>query len=129
MRKSYELAWLSAAVFYGTHDIIFSFVDDIQFVKPVPIGSIIEFVTFVAYSRSGYCVIHCRCYEFDISTNARTLTNVLKYVFSAAGLGVEVEARGPPASPSSFVEVMPREYNEILSYLEGKRTLDSMLAR
>ena len=74
MRKSFELAHLSATLFYGTNDIQFCHVDDIQFVKPVHVGSVIEFDTNVAYSRRGYCVTHCNCYETGYC-NKHTNTN------------------------------------------------------
>jgi acyl-coenzyme A thioesterase 9 len=126
MRKSFEAAHLSAALFYGTSDIQFSYVDDIQFVRPVHVGSIIEFVTHVAYSRRGYCVTHCNCYELDIVTNIRTLTNVLHYVFKMTEAEAESGEDGGLQSSKDYVEVIPREYKEILAYLEGKRTLDSV---
>jgi acyl-coenzyme A thioesterase 9 len=129
MRKSFEAAHLSATLFYGTHDIKFSYVDDIQFVRPVLVGSVIEFVTHVAYSRRGHCVTHCNCYEYDVVTNVRTLTNVLHYVFkvSDADTLTDSDDNDEVQPQKKFVEVIPREYKEILAYLEGKRTLDNVL--
>ena len=119
-------------LFYGTNDIQFSYVDDIQFVRPVHVGSVIEFVTHVAYSRRGHCVTHCNCYELDIVTNIRSLTNVLHYVFKVSNADTGLEGDSGNGDESSdakkeFVEVIPREYKEILAYLEGKRTLDNVL--
>ena len=148
MRKSFEASHLSATLFYGTSDVQFSSVDDIQFVRPVHVGSVVEFVTHVVYSRRGYCVTHCNCYELDIVTNIRTLTNVLHYVFNVNGAVPSAHGDGDvssePVSGSgrngvseggsdavaarTFVEVIPREYKEILAYLEGKRTLDRVFS-
>lgn len=129
MRKSFEASHLSATLFYGTRDVRFVSVDDIQFVRPVHVGTVVEFVTNVAYSRKGHCVTHCNCYELDVVTNIRTLTNVLHYVFKVADEDTDIETTTPGIREhgKEYVEVIPREYKEILGYLEGKRTLDNVL--
>lgn len=54
---------------------------------------------------------------FDVTpyTGVKVKTNMFKYVFRSQ------------STTSALPQVMPREYEEIVLYLEGKRSMDQML--
>jgi acyl-coenzyme A thioesterase 9 len=59
MKKCYELSWVTARLFGNdlSRPPVFRFVDDIQFLRPVSIGSIMEFDSSVVYSDGTYMVV------------------------------------------------------------------------
>jgi hypothetical protein len=67
-----------------------------------------------------HAVVQVIANEVNKYTSKRTLTNMFTYVFSS---GSSAESR-----PDNSVQVMPREYDEFVLYLEGKRSLDLALA-
>ncbi len=115
MKEAFELAWVAAVCFTGHKSPIFTSVDDIQFVKPVNIGSCMEFVATVIYSEKNKIVIMVKAYDVDVSLGNRSKTNMLTYVFTAPE-GVNTAT------------VMPKEYEEYVLFLEGRRSLHRLMA-
>ena len=50
---------------------------------------------------------------------------MLHYVFKVSD--ADATLSGEVDTSKKFVEVIPREYKEILAYLEGNRTIDTVL--
>ena len=115
MKEAFELAWVAAVCFTGHKSPIFTSVDDIQFVKPVNIGSCMEFVATVIYSENNKIVIMVKAYDVDVTLGTRSKTNMLTYVFSAPD-GVNTAT------------VMPKEYEEYVLFLEGRRSLHRLMS-
>lgn len=117
MREAFEIAWVAAITFFGVPNPAFVSVDDIQFVKPVNIGGIMEFVAAVVYSSDDKIVVQVNAYEVGYASGSREKTNALTYVFAAPKDG----------DSQSVSHVMPSTYEEFVSYLEGRRTLTYLL--
>lgn len=117
MRTSFELAYITAMCFSreGHKDcgVTFHSIDDIQFLRPVNIGAIMEFVGMVLYVKDTIMVIQVSVSEFDPKTGNRVITNRLNYVFQSR--------------KHKLQDVIPREYEEFLLYINGKRTFDYLI--
>jgi len=118
MREAFDIAWIAAITFFGVNNPAFVSVDDIQFVKPVNIGGIMEFVAAVVFSSEDKIVVQVNVYEVGYATSTREKTNSLTYVFAAPKEGL---------GPSRVSQVMPSTYEEFVSYLEGRRCLTNLL--
>ena len=114
MRQAYELAWVTAVTFLEVKNPVFTSVDDIQFVKPVNIGSIMEFTSTVVYSEGSKLVVLVKAFDVNVESGIREKTNMLTYVFSA-----------PQKGDIQVPSVMPKDYDEFICYLQGRRSLQS----
>jgi acyl-coenzyme A thioesterase 9 len=115
MRISFDMAFICARCFTGTDNCHFYAVDDINFLKPVSIGAVMEFTGRVVYSSGKYLVIVVVVEELDVQTDSRIKTNQLTYIFKS------------DRDDQLLPEVLPREYEEMVRYLSGKRTHDYCL--
>jgi len=129
-REAFELAYALSLIFLGGRRPGLRSVDDIAFVHPVPIGSLLDFSAQVMHSRVHEGEIYlCVQVQADVirpdfaegvasgdSQNAgrRLTTNTFHFTLSHP---VESFADAIPA-------VQPRTYVEAMLYLEGKRRLD-----
>jgi acyl-coenzyme A thioesterase 9 len=173
LRRAFEAARVSASIFFGSEEnISFRAVDEIHFVKPVPVGSIVEFTSTVSYSEMTMCVVNVTAATVDVASGIKDVTNSFNYMFSVPVEFVdrnhllansiicsgdsEGKGKGKGKSPcvlkvDDFAElsagegpwkekgaetgaglmklprVVPREYYEIVHYLEGRRSLRHML--
>lgn len=113
LRKAYEIARVCAIFFYGKAETPeFCFIDEVQFVKPVATSSIMEFTATAVFSQDGKVVIQVVGNEVNPQIGRRTKTNILNFAFKSA---VGCHKRIP--------EVIPKEYPEIVLYLEGMRAM------
>lgn len=117
MRISFDMAFICARCFAGFDMCHFYAIDDIHFLKPVSIGAVMEFSAWVTYSSGTHLVIVVVVEELDVKNNTRSKTNQLTYIF---------EADSTEAS-EKLPEVLPKQYEEMVLYLSGKRTLDNCL--
>jgi acyl-coenzyme A thioesterase 9 len=111
MRKAFELGYITAICFIGREDTQFVAVDDINFIKPVNIGSIMLFSGCVTYATKNEIVVVVKVEEVEAETMERIKTNQLSYVFKSR-----------QGTTKSLPSVIPRDYGEFVRYLEGKRT-------
>lgn len=111
MRKSFELAFVTAQ--YHAGPVMAPDVrprvrscDEIHFVEPVEIGSVLRLVSRVVYT-AGPCVqVGVEALVVDPITHRQKTTNVFHYTFKF---------------PSEVPEVFPHTYAEAMRYLEGRR--------
>lgn len=115
MRAAFELAWVAAACYMGEKSTKFVYVDDIQFVKPVNVASIVEFTSAVIYSQNEYVVVEVEAVDVSPINISRTKTNVMHYIFTTEDANKKLP------------HIMPSTYEEIVNYLQGKRSLDKLL--
>lgn len=165
LRRAFEAARVTASIFFGTEDkVAFKAVDEIHFVKPIPVGCIVEFTSTVTYSEMNVCVINVRAATIDVTSGVKDTTNSFNYMFyvpmkyvsldnttddatiQRSGVdikqtscaimenGIDTATVETLQSPSSnciqrmkLPKVVPREYYEIVQYLEGRRSLRHML--
>jgi len=117
MRKSFEMAYITAACFIGKDNTRFVAVDDINFILPVSVGSIMIFSGQITYSVDSQVVVLVTVEECEAETMERTRTNQLSYVF---------RTRDEEMAP----EVIPEDYGEFVRFLNGRRTYqDAILNR
>lgn len=120
----------SSAADAGAQVPVFVAGDDVKFIRPIEIGDVMEFASTVIYSSGCAAVVQVVANEIDQYSSKRTPTNMFTYVFSSGGLGTTptepmVTGLTPTSTDSNrSVQVMPREYDEFVLYLEGKRSLD-----
>lgn len=161
LRRAFEAARVTASIFFGTEDkISFQAVDEIQFVKPVPVGSIVEFTSRVTYSEMTACVVNVMASTVDVLSGVKDITNSFNYMFSVPIQYVDRDslalnsaifvghnprdefnlscavmdetilsgiADSDTNGQMKLPKVVPREYFEIVYYLEGRRSLRHML--
>eukprot|EP00761_Pharyngomonas_kirbyi_P011825 gb/GECH01011851.1/.p1 GENE.gb/GECH01011851.1/~~gb/GECH01011851.1/.p1 ORF type:complete len:474 (+),score=96.17 gb/GECH01011851.1/:1-1422(+) len=126
MREAFELAWATAYMFNPNtptdtnqssvsqplrekgREPVFLSLDDIHFLKPVEVGSILNLAAKVVFSDpdSDTCQIRVTAKVVHPITKEREKTNVFHFAFRVPGLDTLV-------SPST--------YKEAMDYLEGRR--------
>jgi acyl-coenzyme A thioesterase 9 len=114
MRKSFEMAYITAASFIGRDNTRFVAVDDINFILPVNVGSIMIFTGQITYCASTEVVVLVTVDECEAETMERTRTNQLSYVF---------KTRDEKVAP----EVIPEDYGEFVRFLDGRRTYEDAI--
>lgn len=109
MRKGFELAYIAASV-YLRSPAEFLQLNQLHFLRPVPVGSILSLDSVVNYvdveRRLVYVRVLARCIEDVQNPQMQTLTNTFQFTFSA-------ETTPEP--------VIPHTYDEMITYLEGYR--------
>lgn len=114
MRESLELAYCCAYLNGdGTHPEFFH-IDDIHFVRPVPVGATIRFVAHLSY-------VNGRVINVTVVVN-----NLVKELNNLASTKV-FEFNINFITKSSLPEVVPTSYQEAVYYLEGKRRTDQLV--
>ena len=109
MRRALEVGWLSAYRF-TKRPPRFVGLDDVAFKKPVPVGSLIEFVARVAYAAdNGEIRVHVKAERVSLRSGRREMTNQLNFTF------------GADADAADLPTVRPDTYEEGMVYLEGRR--------
>lgn len=114
MKIAFELGWISAGVFLGEKNIEFLYVDEIQFVRAVNIGSVLEFTSSIIYSENEYAVVQVTAYDVSPVNTTRTVTNIFTYIFRSK-------------DGSTNPEILPTTYDETMLYLQGRRSLEITL--
>ena len=110
MRKAFEMAYITAACHIGNANTQFVAVDDINFLRPVNVGAIMEFRGLVTYTAQSEVVVQVTVEEVDTDRSGeRIRTNQLAYIF---------KTRDGQKAP----EVIPEDYGEFVLFLNGKRT-------
>ena len=116
MRKGFEIAFICGCLFTGNESkIAYHAVDDIQFVSAVSIGAFMEFQATAIYSRAPFVVVEVMVYDIDVTTAMKKKTNTMTFIFRSRD------------DPESLAEVQPRDYEEFISFLAGRRTLDRLV--
>jgi len=116
MRKSFEVGYITAACFIGKENTRFVAVDDINFMLPVSVGSIMIFTGQITYCAHTEVVVLVTVEECEAETMERTRTNQLSYVF---------RTRDEKQAP----EVIPEDYGEFVRFLNGRRTYQDVMSR
>ena len=112
MKISYEMAFICARCYAGSDKCHFYAIDDINFLKPVSIGAIMDFVGKVIYSNGRYIVIQVDVWELSPDGHGRQgKTNQLTYIFQGND-GEELP------------QVLPQKYEEMVLFVNGKRAFD-----
>ncbi|KAJ1431280.1 hypothetical protein B484DRAFT_478960 [Ochromonadaceae sp. CCMP2298] len=156
MRKSFEIAYVSVTLFCREDYPQLMFVDDIQFLKPINVGSVAEFSATVTYSRDSHVVVRVVAVTIDPISGLKVKTNVLNLIFKSkephpptrnptpnTGTSptipttvytIAADPMNTAADPKGSVQVgyvthkvLPSTYDEVMLYLEGKRSLDAFL--
>jgi acyl-coenzyme A thioesterase 9 len=115
MRVAFEQAWCTAYTFSG-HLPSFIACDDISFLLPVPLGTLVTFDTTVVYTRP----IEDGRHEITVEVSANVLnpaehsqqtTNTFFYFFRVA---------------KCDLQLIPSRYQDAMKFLDGKRRLEDM---
>ena len=147
MREGFEIAFIVASLFSNQTWPIFRGLSDLDFIKPTPIGSIVQFKSWVLFSDpiSGYFyvqvdaeVIHNK-FENDesgeqeqeqeqeqskkINNNTNIITNTRNRTFKERSTSFVFEFQQEPSSSDtlSLPSMLPREYSEYMNYIRGLR--------
>jgi len=109
MRLAYELAFATASQHTSRRTLPFLTLDSISFKLPVPVGSMLKLKAGVGYSDNRVVHIGVRANVLDVTTGEEKTTNEFWFTWDADGGGM----RG----------VVPRTYEEAMTWLESKRRL------
>lgn len=113
MRIAFEMAFICARCYAGTDKCHFYAIDDINFLKPVSIGAIMDFVGKVIYSNGRYIVVQVDVWELSpVGHGRQSKTNQLIYIFQGSD------------SREELPQVLPQKYEEMVLYVNGKRAFD-----
>ncbi|KAL0479428.1 acyl-coenzyme A thioesterase, mitochondrial [Acrasis kona] len=104
IRQAYELAWVTAYT-YSKHRPTFISLDDNSFLKPVEIGSVVNFASRVVYTATNTVQIRVEVEVVSPSIGKTDTTNVFQFAFMV------------PTQQT----IIPETYEESMMYLEGRR--------
>lgn len=105
MHEAYKIAFVCAHQFLRAIPSLLAF-DEVDFIRPVEIGSILSFNSQVIYSEGSSCCIMVSCEKLSL-TGKNIRTNVFTLTFTSSE---------PVAG-----RVIPNTYAEAILYLEGYR--------
>ncbi|KAJ2476496.1 hypothetical protein IWW56_004888, partial [Coemansia sp. RSA 2131] len=107
MRLAHELSFANGSVFTKSRPY-YEALHDFSFAKPVNIGSILKFTSQVVYSEPEHRTFQIAVTTdvIDIPTDSTERTNTFYFNFS---------------SPDIVPRVVPRSYEDMMKYLEGRR--------
>ncbi|KAF9180335.1 hypothetical protein BGZ51_006053 [Haplosporangium sp. Z 767] len=111
MRLAYELAYCNASVFIKYRPTFLA-LDEISFRKPVPVGTLLELDSQIAFAEGGKhhsFQVMVKADVLDVEKGTRETTNTFWFTFKN------------PKKVHDTPKVMPRTYAESMLYLEGKR--------
>eukprot|EP00898_Chlorokybus_atmophyticus_P004201 jgi/Chlat1/4782/Chrsp308S04748 len=117
MRIAYELAWATAFSQIGVAPRILA-VDDIAFIHPVSIGSILEFRSQVIYSAEGVLRVMVTATDLTPGLGKRQVTNNFSFAFSCPDPDAMIVSNG---GMCTVRRVMPDTYEEAILYVHGYR--------
>lgn len=117
MREAFELAFATCAL-YCRGRPLFLAIDELAFVHPVPIGSILEFTSSIVYSeinneRSVLMHVQVIADVVNVETKSRVTTNTFHLTFKH-------NSDGHLPDP-----ILPDTYEEGVLYIEGRRRIAS----
>lgn len=120
MREAFELAYSTASLFTRGRGLIITTVDDLSFVHPVAIGSLLHFQGCIVYTdadphQAHFQRLHVQVIAdvIDPKTESRKTTNTFHFTFIC-----------PRAEDKTASEVIPETYTDAMRYLEGKRRVE-----
>ena len=111
MREAYELAWICAYRFGRCYPLL-QCVDDILFLKPVEVGSIVTFKSELAYVDSSRtsAVVNVEAIVEDALTGAKSVTNTFHFLFTFSSDCAQI-----------IPNLLPETYQDALKFFEGRR--------
>ncbi|KAL4470843.1 hypothetical protein ABPG72_016389 [Tetrahymena utriculariae] len=113
MREAMEMGWLAALIHSKGDYPLTCHVDDFQFLKPVAVGSIINFDAKIGYVVKNIMQVVVNCSIVD-TNKCRTKSNDLHITLVAPKTAL-------------LPKVIPYSYEEAMIYLDCKRRLDKLL--
>lgn len=112
MSRAQELAWSCANIYCGKDRAWFVALDHVSFQRPVEIGSILVFDAQVIYTASKALCVRVTAEILNASLGTSQLCTTFYFTFTC----IQV----PP--------VIPKSYEEVLLYIEGKRRYEASQA-
>ena len=109
MSKAQELAWSCANIYCGKNRAWFVALDHVSFQRPVEIGSIVVFDAQVIYTATKALCVRVTAETLNAGQGTSELCTTFYFTFTCV--------RVPP--------VIPKSYEEVLLYIEGKRRFDA----
>lgn len=109
MRKAFELAHANASLYCKGRPYI-EVVDDINFKRPVEVGSLLFFSSQIVYTKETKLMTKVHAEVVNPKDGSRETTNDFYFVFNS-------RSREIP-------RVIPKTYAESMLYLDGKRHFD-----
>ncbi|VDI32744.1 acyl-coenzyme A thioesterase 9 [Mytilus galloprovincialis] len=111
MRKAFELAWTSAALYSKSRQVAITTVDDIVFRKPVEIGSLLFLSSEVVYTNGSKLQLKVHAEVVNPTDYTRATTNDFHFTFDT--------------KQEDLPSVIPKTYAEFMLFLDGKRHYES----
>jgi len=106
MKQAYETAWAIALLYSrDTKGPEFVAVDEVHFLCPVEIGSLVSFRGSVVFTGKTSVQVRVKAQVVNPHTGSRTTTNVFHFVFNS-----QVKRK-----------LIPQTYEEMMFYVDGKR--------
>lgn len=114
MRECLELAWVCCSLVPWISDPKIYFVDDIYFLRPIDIGSLIKYTAFLTYCEG--CLAHVKV----LVEKADRQAGAVNYV-KATEFNMVMKVKNSGAS------VEPQTYEEAMLYLEARRRVKALM--
>lgn len=111
MRLAFELAWSTSYLATRVTPVL-NFVDDIHFLVPVEIGSLLQMNAFICHSDAAtkQYLLYVTAEVVDPATGDRKITNEFFFALRT------IDGSFP-------FEVVPESFDEIVRYFDGRRRI------
>ncbi|KAH3768032.1 acyl-CoA Thioesterase [Pelomyxa schiedti] len=106
MRIAYELAWVTVHMVYKVAPLFLS-IDDLNFLKPVEIGSLVTLTSRIVYTTGNTVQVAVETIVHHPTTTACELTFNAHFTLAVP--------------QSSVICIQPESYEEAMLFLEGRR--------
>ena len=119
MRLAYELAWANAYLLSGAIPRA-QFLDDVHFLLPVDIGTVVEFKSRVLCTTpaTGNMMVYVEALMVDPIKQTRKRTNELYFGFNISNNN---NNNNKQQQQALLPFVMPKTYSEAIFYIDGRR--------
>ncbi|KAF0972861.1 hypothetical protein FDP41_009110 [Naegleria fowleri] len=104
LREAYEIGFITAYM-YTKHRPVFLALNENSFLKPVEVGSVVEFTSQIVYAGDKSLEIRVEVWVLDPPSGKKLQCNIFHFAFTC---------------PIVY-KVVPDTYAEAMLYLEGKR--------
>eukprot|EP00474_Spongospora_subterranea_P001834 CRZ02292.1 hypothetical protein [Spongospora subterranea] len=109
MSQAYEIAWV--AVYKLAREMPSpTFIDDVEFLRPVDIASVVSFEAQVVYTSGTDAIVDVKAIVHNPLLNETMITNTFHFGFQLDQLATQV---------------VPERYDEMVTYVEGLRRCQS----
>lgn len=129
MREAFELSYACALLHCKSEKLYLFAMDEFAFKHPVPIGSVLEYTSFVTYTEryeeDGLLVhVELNADVIDPRKGSRKTTNTFHYTYL-----IRKASEDGPIDTFKDITVVPYSYQDAMKFIEARRRVSESIKR